>query len=121
MIQAQSLAESLNAPLSMSHSAGVLGGYGLRADWIRPGIMLYGVNPLVSESVNKSPSPLVGEESPAQLDGVGGTIKDLSPVMTLTSRLIRVNTLKKGDTVGYGGGVDSTGNHASGGRCYRLW
>lgn len=50
-------------------------------DWIRPGIMLYGASPFAHLSA---------------------TELGLKPVMTLKSRLIAVNELYKGDTVGYG-------------------
>lgn len=79
-VSALSLAH--NAPLSISHSAGLLAGYGPKTDWIRPGIMLYGVTPR---------SNRVGAD------------EGLKPAMTLTSRLIAVRQLKKGDAVGYGG------------------
>ncbi|MEH6637903.1 MAG: alanine racemase [Porticoccaceae bacterium] len=50
-------------------------------DWVRPGIMLYGVNPLVNEH------PIAD---------------DLLPVMTLSSRIISTRILKPGDSTGYG-------------------
>lgn len=51
------------------------------ADWVRPGIMLYGVSPLSEEC---------------------GQSVGLSPVMTLKSALIAVNDVKTGEAVGYG-------------------
>jgi alanine racemase len=69
-------------PASLANSAGLLRHEGTRADWVRPGIMLYG----------SSPFP---EKSAAELD--------LKPVMTLESQLIAVRDLKPGDRVGYGG------------------
>jgi len=66
---------------SMANSATLLRFPEGRGDWVRPGIMLYGASPL-------------GERS-AQCIG-------LKPVMTLKSRIISVQELKKGDTVGYG-------------------
>lgn len=50
-------------------------------DWTRPGIMLYGANPMLAGSAA----------------GLG-----LKPVMTLESELIAVRTLNAGDSVGYG-------------------
>jgi alanine racemase len=67
---------------SLANSAGVLGWPQSHADWVRPGIMLYGVSPLLGRSA-------------AELQ--------LQPVMTLTSRLIAVNRHRKGERVGYGG------------------
>jgi len=73
---------SVDAECSVANSAGVLAWPVSHADWVRPGIMLYGVSPFAN-----------GE---AALSG-------LQPVMTLTSQLIAVKTLLKGATVGYGG------------------
>jgi alanine racemase len=67
---------------SLANSAGVLGWPESHADWVRPGVMLYGS------------SPLLGKRA-AELD--------LQPVMTLTTRLIAVNSRRQGDPVGYGG------------------
>ena len=51
-------------------------------DWVRPGIMLYGVSPITKKT--------------------GGDF-DLKSVMMLKSKLIATKELKKGDCVGYGG------------------
>jgi len=51
------------------------------ADWVRPGIMLYGCSPFSDESAEKL---------------------GLKPVMTLSSELIAVRSLSAGDSVGYG-------------------
>ena len=66
---------------SLANSGALLRFPEARGDWVRPGIMLYGASPL--------------EDRTAERLG-------LRPVMTLTSRIIAVQTLKKGDTVGYG-------------------
>ena len=67
---------------SIANSAGVLGWPASHTDWVRPGIMLYGVSPFVNAKA--------GEYG-------------LKPVMTLVSELIAVNQFNKGDRVGYGG------------------
>ncbi len=67
---------------SLANSAGVLGWPDSHGDWVRPGIMLYGISPFV---------------------GGRGEPQGLRPVMTLTSHLIAVNRLRKGDAIGYGG------------------
>jgi alanine racemase len=67
---------------SLANSAGILGWPAARADWIRPGIMLYGSSPL---------------------NGRTAQSLDLQPVMTLSTQLIAVNMRKQGDTIGYGG------------------
>jgi len=75
-------AEDSNIPCSIANSAGVLGWPASHADWVRPGIMLYGVSPFIAGK---------------------GKEHDLKPVMTLQSELIAVNQFKEGDKVGYGG------------------
>jgi alanine racemase len=72
----------LQAERSMANSATLVGWPKARAEWVRPGIMLYGASPF--------------------LPG-GGPELDLKPVMKLTSRVIAVNAHKQGDPVGYGG------------------
>lgn len=71
-----------DAPRNIANSAGILAWPQTHADWVRPGIMLYGV------------SPFAGEE---------GADIGLRPVMSLRSELIAVKALRAGDPVGYGG------------------
>lgn len=71
----------LEGPTSLANSAAVLNFPGSHRDFIRPGIMLYGVSP----SPDKPASDLA-----------------LSPVMTLQCDLIAVNQCKKGESIGYG-------------------
>lgn len=66
---------------SIAASGGVLFWPQAHLDWIRPGIIMYGISP------NNIPSYEYG----------------LIPVMTLTSSLIAVREHKKGEPVGYGG------------------
>ena len=68
---------------SLANSAGISGWPASHFDWVRPGIMLYGV------------SPLLGRE--AQQLG-------LRPVMTFETGLIAIHQRRKGDAIGYGGG-----------------
>ena len=72
-------------PRSFANSAAILRHPDTHADWVRPGIMLYGCTPFGDE-------PAV----PAEKFG-------LRPVMTLKSRLIAVQQLQAGDRIGYGG------------------
>lgn len=71
---------------SIANSAGILGWNQLCPDshgqWLRPGIMLYGVSPFIDSHAEDH---------------------KLKPVMTLSSELIAVNHFNKGDAVGYGG------------------
>lgn len=75
------LTSRISAPRTMANSAAILHYPETHADWVRPGIMLYGATPF-------------GEESAAQ--------HDLQPAMTLQSEIIAVQTLQAGAAVGYG-------------------
>ena len=66
---------------TIANSAGILAWPQSHRDWVRPGIMLYGVSPFISGT---------------------GTDHGLQPVMTLRSELIAVNEVRKGETIGYG-------------------
>ncbi len=68
--------------LSLCNSAGLLAFPEAGGDWVRPGIMLYGGNPFISDTASKH---------------------DLRPVMTLTTSLIATRTVQAGESVGYGG------------------
>ncbi len=78
-------------PRSLANSAAVLRFPETHADWVRPGIMLYGCTPFGDEVLGQ----------PASRYG-------LRPVMTLTSRIIAVQSLKSGDRVGYSGSFSAT-------------
>lgn len=67
---------------SIANSAGILGWPQSHSVWNRPGIMLYGVSPFVDSTAS---------------------IHDLKPVMTLSSKLISIKKIKKGEAIGYGG------------------
>ncbi|MBL1140545.1 MAG: alanine racemase [Proteobacteria bacterium] len=73
--------EELDYEKTMANSAAVINFPETHADWIRPGLMLYGVSPM--------------KEGSASDHG-------LKPVMTLESEIISVQHLSKGDSVGYG-------------------
>ena len=69
-------------PASFANSAAILRYPQTHGDWVRPGIMLYGCSPFAEGS---------------------GLDLGLKPAMTLESRLIGVQQLAAGDSVGYGG------------------
>jgi alanine racemase len=69
-------------PVSFANSAAILRYPETHGDWVRPGIMLYGCSPFPEGS---------------------GLDLGLKPAMTLESRIIGVQQLAAGDTVGYGG------------------
>ena len=67
---------------SLANSAGIIKWQEAHGDWVRPGLILYGASPFPSQN---------------------GLDHGLKPVMTLWSRLIAINEVKKGGHVGYGG------------------
>ncbi|MBQ0720880.1 MAG: alanine racemase [Gammaproteobacteria bacterium] len=83
--------------LSLANSAALLTRPDMHFDWVRPGVMLYGVNPL-SGNV-----PL-----PAGVE--------LRPVMTLRSRIIALQTVAGGEAVGYGEVWRAPGSQATSSR-----
>ena len=77
----QRLSAKYDLPVSLDNSAAILKNTINNFDWVRPGILLYGVSPL------------------ATLTNLSGFNK----VMTLLSRIVAINYCKKGSQVGYGG------------------
>jgi alanine racemase len=78
---------SLQGQRSLGSSAAILQFPESHADWIRPGLMLYGVSPFQRTS---------------------GSQHDLRPVMTLRARVIAVKDVAEGEQVGYGGDWTAT-------------
>ena len=70
---------------SLANSAAILSLPETHFDWVRPGIMLYGISPFETSINNRT-----------------GLDEKLKPVMTLCSEIITVKALKKGDCIGYG-------------------
>lgn len=66
---------------TIANSAAILGWPDTHADWIRPGLLLYGVSPYPDRT---------------------GADEGLEPVMTFRSQLIAVKRLRAGEPVGYG-------------------
>jgi len=81
------LAAPYRVARSLANSAALLRYPATHADWVRPGIMLYGASPFAQGS----------EEQP------GVQQLGLRPVMTLHSEIISVRDLKAGERIGYGG------------------
>ena len=71
----------LEGETSLCNSPALLGWPGVRSDWVRPGLMLYGADPF--------PQPT---ETSAQI----------RPVMHLRSKIIAVRELAAGEPLGYG-------------------
>lgn len=77
----QKLIAHQSGPTSMANSAAIMAWPAINADWVRPGIMLYGASPFADT---------VGEEF------------NLKPVMTLRSEIIALQHCQAGDKIGYG-------------------
>lgn len=73
--------EGIDSEKTIANSAATISYPETHNDWIRPGLMLYGVSPLVDGFANDH---------------------GLKPVMTLESEIISIQHLKKGEPVGYG-------------------
>ena len=76
------LATENGLPASLANSAGVVAWPDTAYQWQRPGIMLYGSSPVTGRSASEL---------------------DLRAAMTVTSAVIAIRQLHKGDAVGYGG------------------
>jgi len=74
------LTEKMPGLKSLANSAGVMAWPDSHADWVRPGIMLYGVTPFENNDI----------------------AHPLKPAMQLNSALVAKRFLKKDHTVGYG-------------------
>ena len=70
-----------NLSSSVANSAALCKFPEARLDWVRPGIMLYGASPFEDISAKKL---------------------DVKPVMSLVSKIIAIQDIKKGQSVGYG-------------------
>jgi alanine racemase len=76
-----STCRGLDGEQSIANSGGIISCPASHADWVRPGLMLYGVSPM---------------------DGGSGADHGLRPVMTLASALISTRNVRRGEPVGYG-------------------
>jgi alanine racemase len=83
----QQTINSLEQPISLANSATILRYPNLQADWVRPGIMLYGAS-----TVSGMPAAAFG----------------LKPAMQLTSEIIAVQTIQAGESIGYGNRFTAT-------------
>lgn len=72
--------QGLPGERSIANSAGILLWPETRADWVRPGLMLYGASPLSDKT---------------------GSALGLKPAMTLCSRIIAIREYAAGETIGY--------------------
>jgi alanine racemase len=83
------MTKDFEAPRSLANSAALIRFPDeTRADWARPGIMLYGCSPFTDRSSESL---------------------DLKPAMTLTSEIIATQHLQPGEKVGYGFSYEAAG------------
>ncbi|HVY52895.1 MAG TPA: alanine racemase [Gammaproteobacteria bacterium] len=75
--------KQLPGPRSIANSAGILGWPDSHADYVRPGIILYGVSPFANTC---------------------GQDFNLQPVMSLSTHLIAIQKVRKNEAIGYGCG-----------------
>ncbi|HEU4654832.1 MAG TPA: alanine racemase [Steroidobacteraceae bacterium] len=80
IVRFQSAIQNKPEQRSIANSAGVIAWPNAHGDWVRPGLMLYGMSPI--------------EERSAESLG-------LRPVMTLTTEVIAVQNVRVGEPVGY--------------------
>ena len=73
--------EGLSGSRSIANSAGILAWQDSHADFVRPGLMLYGISPI---------------------NNTVAADHNLQPVMTMQSNLISIKNINKGESVGYG-------------------
>lgn len=83
----QQTIKGIEQPISLANSATILRYPALQADWVRPGIMLYGAS-----TVSGMPAAAFG----------------LRPVMQLTSEIIAIQTIQDGESIGYGNRFTAT-------------
>ena len=72
----------LPGPRALANSAGVLGWPQARNDWVRVGGLLYGLS---------------------VIEGKTGAALGFEPAMTLSAKLVSVNSVHRGDRIGYAG------------------
>lgn len=76
------LTEGWQGQRSLANSAGILAWQESHCDWVRAGLMLYGISPITGKMAAEF---------------------DLKPVMTLCSEIIAIQDLCQGESVGYRG------------------
>jgi alanine racemase len=78
----QTALAGIDGARSLANSAAIIAWPAAHADWVRPGIMLYGASPFPDRSA---------------------AALGLKPVMSLHSRILSVRELAAGEAIGYGG------------------
>jgi alanine racemase len=105
---------------SLSNSGGILAWPSAHSTWARPGILLYGADPLPVKAAPKTqPDAILSE----RVDGLTqpspeptsqhisqslAQAQPLTPVMSLMSEVFAIRTLEPGESLGYGGTFTAT-------------
>ncbi|MDP1574079.1 MAG: alanine racemase [Coxiellaceae bacterium] len=79
----EKITKTIQTEKSILNSAGILAYPEAAFDWIRPGLMMYGISPFATNDPRNS------------------LMKDFRPAMTLSSKLIAIKDVKKGEKIGY--------------------
>jgi alanine racemase len=88
---------------TIANSAGICSWPTSHYQWVRPGLLLYGVSPLPLEASSIKPlQHQLANESATEIVSF-----DAKPVMTLKSSLIAIRELNAGEPIGYGGAWQS--------------
>jgi alanine racemase len=74
--------KNISGPRSLCNSAGIMAWPEAHADWVRPGIILYGASPIKGHCVLEH---------------------GFKPVMSFSTELIAIHNVSKGEKIGYGG------------------
>lgn len=91
----EKITQSISNEKSLLNSAGILVHASAHYDWIRPGLMLYGVSPFQLHD----PRMMLTQE---QIDLPGSRLNAaLRPAMTLTAKLIAIKQVNQGEKIGY--------------------
>jgi len=75
---------------SLANSAAILSWPQTQANWSRPGILLYGAHPLAANVHNQTELTHLNSQ------------QILRPVMQLSSKIISIRAISKGESIGYG-------------------
>jgi alanine racemase len=94
---------------TIANSAGICSWPTSHYQWIRPGLLLYGVSPLpLSLEASSMNNSIKTSEKQITIENSGDTDSlEVKPVMTLKSSLIAIRTIDAGESIGYGGAWQS--------------
>ena len=93
----EKMTRAISNEKSLLNSAGIIAHSEFAFDWIRPGLMMFGVSPFqLNDTAKRS-----GSASDHVNDARHAVMKDFIPAMTLSSKLIAIKNVEKGEKIGY--------------------